>query len=651
MKELIEDCPGKRALFLGNEAIARGALEAGLGVAASYPGTPASEILESLALVASEANLYTEWSVNEKVAMEVAAAASFAGIRSLAAMKQNGLHVGSDFLLHLALSGVRAGMVLVFAEDPGAHSSVNEADSRYFSKMLELPLFELSDVESAKEVIKLAFEISEAFKIPVLVRSVTRLSHASGVVELGPLPKPRRNAVFRHEGFILDPDLGAMISAPVPLKRMLLQEKLAGLKARFEEFPLNHYFGPDKPETLLVASSVAVLYAFEAIERLSAWDKAGLLALTTTYPLPEGLLKAHLKAPGRVFIAEEGVSFLEQSLKAFVAEHHGELGQKRFLGKDEGTLPGVGELNVDVVAEALAGVLGLSYEPVPKAYASKAAEATLMHAPQRELAFCPGCPHRASFFSVAKALALDGRGGFVCGDIGCYTLAMLPAGFQVIKTLHAMGSGTGLGSGFGKLGRFGFDQRTLSVMGDSTFFHTGLPALINAVHNRSDLLLVILDNQGTAMTGFQPHPGLAFDAEGKGAMAVDIEGVCLAIGAKVFVADPFELQETERLLLGMMGEKGEGVRVLILKQPCALSPQRKGKGAYEVAVDEAVCLGEACGCNRFCTRVFRCPALFWDKNAKKARVDDVLCAGCGFAHKSVPVGRYKKRSSYGRHRA
>ena len=643
MKELIEDCPGKRALFLGNEAIARGALEAGLGVAASYPGTPASEILESLALVATEANLYTEWSVNEKVAMEVAAAASFAGIRSLAAMKQNGLHVGSDFLLHLALSGVRAGMVLVFAEDPGAHSSVNEADSRYFSKMLELPLFELSDVESAKEVIKLAFEISEAFKIPVLVRSVTRLSHASGVVELGPLPKPQRNAVFRQEGFILDPDLGAMISAPVPLKRMLLQEKLAGLKARFEEFPLNRYFGPDKPETLLVASSVAVLYAFEAIERLNAWDKTGLLTLTTTYPLPEGLLKAHLKAPGRVFVVEEGVSFLEQSLKAFVAEHHGELGQKRFLGKDEGTLPGVGELNVDVVAEALAGALGLSYEPVPRAYASKAAEATLMHAPQRELAFCPGCPHRASFFSVAKALALDGRGGFVCGDIGCYTLAMLPAGFQVIKTLHAMGSGTGLGSGFGKLGRFGFDQRTLSVMGDSTFFHTGLPALINAVHNRSDLLLVILDNQGTAMTGFQPHPGLAFDAEGKGAMAVDIEGVCLAIGAKVFVADPFELQKTEELLLGMMGEKGEGVRVLILKQPCALSPQRKGKGTYEVAVDEAVCLGEACGCNRFCTRVFRCPALFWDKNAKKARVDDVLCAGCGVCAEICPNGAIQKK--------
>ena len=643
MKDLIEDCPGKRALFLGNEAIARGALEAGVGVAASYPGTPASEILESLSSVASEANLYTEWSVNEKVAMEVAAAASFSGIRSLAAMKQNGLHVGSDFLLHLALSGVRAGMVLLFAEDPGAHSSVNEADSRYFSKMLELPLLELSDVESAKEAVKLAFEISESLKIPVLVRSVTRLSHASGVVELGPLPKPQRKAAFRHDGFILDPDFGAVISPPVPLKRTLLQEKLSSIRSRFEEFPLNRYYGPEAPETLLVASSVAVLYAFEAVERLGMWEKTGLLALATTYPLPEGLLKAHLKAPGRVFVLEEGVSFLEQSLKAFVAEHQGELGQKRFLGKDEGTLPGVGELNVDVVAMALAGELGISYEPVPMAYASKAADAAFGHAPQRELAFCPGCPHRASFFSVAKALALDGRGGFVCGDIGCYTLAMLPAGFQVIKTLHAMGSGTGLGSGFGKLARFGFEQRALSVMGDSTFFHTGLPALVNAVHNRSDLLLVILDNQGTAMTGFQPHPGLAFDAEGMGAMAVDIEGVCHAVGAEVFVADPFELEKTEALLLGMMGENGKGVRVLILKQPCALSPQKKGKGAYEVAVNEEACLGEACGCNRFCTRVFRCPALFWDKTAKKARVDDVLCAGCGVCSQICPNGAILKK--------
>lgn len=643
MKELLQDSPGKRVLLLGNEAIARGALEAGVGVASSYPGTPASEILESLASIANEAKLYTEWSVNEKIAIEVAAAASFAGIRSIVAMKQNGMHVGSDFLLHLALSGVRAGMVIVFAEDPGALSSVNEADSRFFAKMLELPLIEPYDIKGAKETVKAAFELSEAYRIPILVRSTTRLSHASGVVELGPLPRRERRAFFRHDGFILDPDSGPMISTPVFLKRSLLQEKLSKLGSRFDEPHFSRYFGPKDPEILIIASSVPVLYAHEAIGRLKAWDRVGLLALQATHPLPKGPLKDRLKAPGLVFVIEEGVSFLEEGIKAFVAEHGLELGPKQFLGRDEGTLPCVGELNVDTVAGALGTQIGIPYEPTPKGYQAKATEAVLAHAPARELAFCPGCPHRASFFTIATALALDGLDGFVCGDIGCYTLAMLPTGFSTIKTLHSMGSGTGIGSGFGRLQGFGFGQRVLSVMGDSTFFHTGLPALINAVHHRSDLILVILDNAGTAMTGFQPHPGLEFDAMGKEALAVDIGRVCEAIGAKVCVADPFNLAEAKGALLGLMGEEGQGVRVLILRQPCALSPQRKAKGPFEVEVDWASCLGETCGCDRFCTRVFRCPALVWDKAAKKARVDEVLCVGCGVCAQVCPSGAIRTK--------
>jgi indolepyruvate ferredoxin oxidoreductase alpha subunit len=642
MKELIQDNPGKRVLLLGNEAIARGALEAGVGVASGYPGTPASEILESLTSVAEEANLYTEWSVNEKVAMEVAAAASFAGIRSLVAMKQNGMHVASDFLLHLALSGVRAGMVIVFAEDPGALSSVNEADSRLFAKMLELPLLEPYDIPRAKETIKMAFELSETYQIPILVRSMTRLSHASGVVTLGPLSRPEKRAFFRHDGFILDPDAGPMISTPVFLKRSLLQEKLSKIGSRFEEPSFSRYFGPNAPKTLLIASSVAVLYVYEAIDRLQAWDRVGLLALEATHPLPQGPLKTHLKAPTQVFAIEEGVSFLEQGIKAFVASNP-ELGPKRFLGRDEGTLPGVGELNVDIVAGALAAPIAKPYEPVPKEYQAKATEAVFAHAPARELAFCPGCPHRASFFAIARALSLDGRDGFVCGDIGCYTLAMLPTGFSTIKTLHSMGSGTGIGSGFGKLQGFGFGQRVLSVMGDSTFFHTGLPALINAVHNRSDLVLVILDNAGTAMTGFQPHPGLEWDAAGKEARAVDIGKVCEAIGARVVTADPFKLAQAEEALLDLMDGEGQGAKVLILRQPCALSPQRKGKGPFEVEVDRAVCLGEACGCDRFCTRVFRCPALVWDKADRRARVDEVLCAGCGVCAQVCPSGAIRTK--------
>ena len=242
--------------------------------------------------------------------------------------------------------------------------------------------------------------------------------------------------------------------------------------------------------------------------------------------------------------------------------------------------------------------------------------------------FCPGCPHRTSFFSIHNALELDGREGFVCGDIGCYAMGRRPTGFETLKTLHAMGSGTGIASGFGKLRRFGMDQPILAVCGDSTFFHAAMPALVNAVHNKSEITMVELDNNGTAMTGFQPHPGLDRNVLGEEVPAIDIAGICGAIGARVEIRDPFNLEETREALHHFIEDRN-GVKVLILRQSCALSPQRKHTRNHSMRFDAAICLWEACGCSSLCTRIFRCPGLIWNTKRGKAEIDEVICTGCG----------------------
>ena len=628
---------GDLKLYMGNEAIARGVLEAGVSVAAGYPGTPSSEIIENLAKASKERKIYVEWSVNEKVSLEVAAAASFAGLRSLCVMKQNGVNVASDFLLHLAYSGTRGGMVLLPCDDPGALSSVNEGEARNFARLVEIPLLEPGDFQEAKDVTKWAFELSEAIRNLVMVRSVTRLSHASGDVVLGELPDDDKKARFIHDGFVLDPMEGPVMSPPVAYKHGLLLDKLKKAVEMFEESPFNTYVGPDKPELVIITSSAAGLYAKEAVGLLNAGGKVGILRLVTTWPLPPKFMEKHLSMCDRFFVVEEVQPFLEENVKALAQELTAKTGPKTILGKRDGLLPMYGELNCDLVTAALAKLLNTTYQPVPQEYATAAMQKSFFGAPTRELTFCPGCPHRASFWGIHNSLCADGRQGFVCGDIGCYSMAVLPSGFSTLKTLHSMGSGTGVASGFGKLGPFGLDQPVVSVCGDSTFFHSAMPALVNAVHHRADITMIILDNSGTGMTGFQPHPGLCKDAMGHEAPSVDIPAVCRAIGAKVEICDPFDIVATQKVLKSLLMEKS-GVRVLILRQICALSPEKKGKKKYDVAVNEEKCLGENCGCNRLCTRIFRCPGLFWDAEKKTSRIDDVICAGCGVCADICPAG-------------
>jgi indolepyruvate ferredoxin oxidoreductase alpha subunit len=614
--------PGTSLLLMGNEAIARGALEAGVGFAAAYPGTPSSEVIGTLADVAGEGEIYVEWSVNEKVAVEAATAASFAGIRAIVAMKQNGLNVASDFLMTLNLTGTKAGLVLMACDDPSALSSTNEQDSRPFAKWADLPLLEPATFQEAKDMTRWAFELSEEIKNPCLMRTVTRVSHARGDVRLGERMPPAKGARFVCTSPI------EFTTVPVPLKHQMMLQKLGRIRETFESSRFNSYLGPERPELLLVTSGAAWFYSLEAVKALGVEDTVGILKLGTTWPLPEKLVMEHLARTEKLLVVEEVAPFLEGNLKELAGENMAAVEPLTFFGKRSGHVPSSGELNPDVVITALSSVLGLEKPCVAPEYAQRAQELTASHTHMRAVGFCAGCPHRATFWSLKNALKLDGRDGFVAGDIGCYTMALGPTGFFQVKTVQAMGSGVGLASGFGKLDRSGFEQPTVAVCGDSTFFHAAIPALINGVYNRSNFVLVVLDNSATAMTGFQPHPGTGRTATGDPAGTVEIEALCRSLGVRVEVTDPFDLEGTKNTLLDLLRDDGT-VRVLISRRTCELVRARREKTAFKVRVDPDKCLGESCGCARLCTRVFQCPGLIWDTETGKARIDEVICSGCG----------------------
>ena len=620
MSDIALDEPGKEILAMGNEAIARGALEAGARVAAAYPGTPSSDILASLAEVAKTMDLYVEWSVNEKVSLEVAAAASFSGVRSICAMKQNGLNVASDFLVGLSKQGVQAGMVLVTCDDPAAHSSGNEEDSRLFAKIVDLPLLEPSTFQEAKEMTKWAFDVSEELGILCMLRGVTRTSHARGNVTLGELPKSEIKAHFDKRN--------PRAPGPVLEKHILAHENLARAGELFENSPFNEYEGPAKPELLIVTCGSGWLYSQEAVELMRLEEEVGILKIGTTWPLPRRIILEYLEKTEKILFVEEVDPFLEGSVKELAADYAMQIGPKAFFGKSSGHIPSVGEMNSDLVIQALNRILNLTFEIRDPDHAARAKALAEKLVPGRDLGFCPGCPHRASFWNIKHALELDNRDGFVTGDIGCYALGRGPAGFFLPKTGGAMGSGTGLASGFGKLSCFGFQQPVIAMCGDSTFFHAAMPPLVNANYNRSNFIMVILDNSATAMTGFQPHPGTGRSAMGDALVPVDIEKVCRSFGAKVEVTDPFDLEGTRNKLLAMLTDP-DGTKVMIMRRKCALLRLKDEKPPYNVTIDEKVCIGDHCGCDRYCTRVFKCPGLVWDKEAGRSVIDEVLCVGCG----------------------
>ncbi len=627
---------GKTVLLMGNEAIARGAIEAGVDFSASYPGSPSSEIQETLAKTAKEFGHYAQWSVNEKVALESCIGTSFGGLRAITSMKQNGLNVASDIVMTVNLSGIRRGVVLVVCDDPQGHSSTNEMDSRHFVRFGDLPLLEPSSAQEAKEMTKWAFDLSEQLSSLVLVRSVTRISHARGNVTLGEIPErnPR-------------PDFGQndrYLSLPPIFQHAKMHNKMKQAREIFNNSPFNEYLGPKGAGRVIVASGAGVMYAREARAKLGIEDEVGLLKIGTTWPLPEKFIADALDGVEEIVVVEEVDPFLEDNLKCLIMDMG--LGVKKVFGKNSGHVAaifgaGVGEINPDIALKGIAGAFGYTVPDKKSIELTEEAKAIIGPGiPYRDLAFCPGCPHRASFWVTNMAIKMDGRDGIVMGDIGCYSMGAGRTGYFVPRTMHCMGSGIGFANGLGQLSRFGFEQPVLAFAGDSTFFHSCMAPLVNAKYNDADLTLIVLDNSTTSMTGFQPHPGTGKNALGEEVPPIDIAEITRGMGVKTVVMEPFDVEESARAMADLMQEKG--VKVVIFRHLCALVEAKQVKEQRpRVVVDSELCIGETCGCSRFGSRVFGCPALLWDDKKGHCVIDEVLCNRCGLCVELCPKGAIK----------
>jgi indolepyruvate ferredoxin oxidoreductase alpha subunit len=639
------DAPGTNQLFIGNEAIARGALEAGIGFAAAYPGTPSSEVIGSLATIAKKTGIYVEWSINEMVALEAAAGASFSGIRSMAVMKQNGINVVSDFLSNLVMSGIgKGGLVLIGCDDPSAISSSNEQDTRHIAKWLDIPLVEPGSFQEAKDMTKWLFSLAEEHSTICMLRSVTRIAHARGNVKLHELPKKETKAYFDQVHDTRNAIPSRYMPVPSPMRHAFQHFKLQQIRDKFESSPFNQYVGPGKPDLLIITSGSCWLYSQDAVKALKLEDRVGILKLGTLWPLPEKLVEKHVTGAQRILFVEEIDPFIEWNVMELIATLPAENARPTLYGKRSNHINSFGELNPDAVIKAITSILGINYQARDASYGSEIEAVAKGAVPERSATFCAGCPHRATFWAIKNALKLDGRNGVVTGDIGCYSMALGPAGFYQVRTMHCMGAGAGVANGLGKLGQFGFNQPVLAVVGDSTFFHATIPALINGIFNQSNFILIILDNSATAMTGFQPHPGTGLTAMGESVKAISIEDLCSSLGARVEVCDPFDLKNTTGTLLKMIAEGG-GAKVLIMRRHCELVRSKKEVKPYKVQIDPDKCLGNICGCGRLCTRVFLCPGLVWDKNAGKSRIDEVICAGCGVCASICPQGAIVKEAA------
>ena len=512
---------------------------------------------------------------------------------------------------------------MVVCDDPLNLSSPDENDLRFVAKSINVPVLEPATVEETREVTKWAFELSEQVTRYVFLRSVTRLSHNRGNVTLGQLPSEKREAHV---------DTSKMFSPwdPIPwMRHRVTLEKMEKVQEIFESSPFNWYRGPENPELIIVACGSGWLISWETLELLGLEERVGIVKLSTIWPLPVKFLGKYLARAQKILVVEEVDPFIEHNLKVFSQEIGLKLESQTIYGKGSGHIRAYGELTIDEVIGAVSSILGLEYQPRDPEYAQKAQKAVDdgFVAP-RELGYCSGCPHRASLWSIKNALRLRNHDGFIANDIGCYCMDLFPCGTQLTRSMFAMGSGPGLASGYGKLQRFGFNQDIITVCGDSTFYHAAIPAIINAKYNDSDLLMVIVDNSGTAMTGFQPHPGTGRNAVGEPAPVVSIDAICEAIGATVEVTDPFDISGTTQKLLRLMEQ--DGVRVLIARRMCELQRAREEKTIpYKVWVDSNICRGDKCGCANYCITQFKCPGLILDRESGKAKIDETLCVGCG----------------------
>ncbi|RMF45938.1 MAG: indolepyruvate ferredoxin oxidoreductase subunit alpha [Deltaproteobacteria bacterium] len=569
----------KKEILSGNEAIARGAYEAGVRVASAYPGTPSTEILEN---IVRYPGIDASWAPNEKVALEVGIGASFGGARALVTMKHVGVNVAADPLFTLSYTGVRGGLVLVSADDPELHSSQNEQDNRHYARAAKLPVFEPADSQEALEMTRLAFEVSEQFDTPVMLRTTTRISHSKSVVTPGEPPGDVAEGSLEK-----NPPKFVMLPGNARKRHPLVEKRLKDLEEWGSSQPVNRV---EKGEGRIgiITAGIAYNYARET------FPEADILKLGMVYPLPKQLIRDFASRFDTLYVIEELDPFIEEQVRAMGID---------VVGKER--LSVCGELTPGRVREALIGP--------PEKPACQPDE----DIPNRPPNMCPGCPHRGSF------LALNRLKAYVTGDIGCYTLGFMPP-LSAMDTCICMGASIGNAAGLVRVLPEEEKKKVVAVIGDSTFLHTGVNGLLEMVYNGNRGTVIILDNRITAMTGRQDHPGSGYNLRGDDTSQVNLEQLCRSLGIEnVRVIDPYDLAATQRTIAEEM--ERDAVSVIIARRPCMLMKRNKVELKPPLFVDADKCVG----C-KSCLKL-GCPAIQWDAGAGErgqARIDRLLCVGC-----------------------
>lgn len=607
----------QREILLGNEAIAHGLLEAGCTLAASYPGTPASEIMGALIQLKKQHGLscHLEWSINEKVAFEVALANSYAGRRSAVSMKQVGLNVAADPFLSAVYTGVKGGLLVIAADDPGPHSSQTEQDSRLFAHFAKAPVLDPSSPEEARNWIGAAFELSERYEIPVVLRPTTRICHGRQDLEMRPLVEvasapffekdPARWAATPKFRYRLHQELNRKIAAIADdeafAPKLLNRDALEGRER-----------AGGTGRDCLVASGVALAHATEILQDLGLWNRLPCYQVLMPYPLSHRFRNELSQTCDRVLVLEETEPVIELQLQ----------NREKVLGRTNGTVPSAGELLPETIEAILRDFAGLPQIGGVQGSVGAGRRPTL----------CAGCPHRAAFFAIKKAFPR----GIYPGDIGCYTLGL---NLGAVDTVLCMGAAVSMAAGFYHAYRnVGEKPRPIAAtVGDSTFFHAGIPALVNAVVQDARFVLVVLDNSTTAMTGHQPTPAAGRTLDGKPVPAVSIEELARACGVRhVTVGDPYRFDHFVELLKDAgahtQGDQG-GVAVVIARRPCLMD--RSHPQDWE---RRSVIVNEKCEGCAFCIKHFECPALEFQDEDQPIRINAGLCSGCGVCVHVCPHG-------------
>jgi indolepyruvate ferredoxin oxidoreductase alpha subunit len=608
MLEIMNNNKDEKILLLGAEAITRGALEANVDVATTYPGTPSSEIADTFSKIATIAlkqnkdpGFYFEYSVNEKVALEVAAAASLCGLRSLTCMKHVGLNVASDSFMTYPYIGCKGGHIIVSADDPNCHSSQNEQDNRYFALFGSVPMLEPTTPQEAKEMTRVGFDISEDLHLPILLRTTTRLSYSRGSVILNNLQNFSRKGHFEKDpSMITTPEI-ARVGHPELLRKMKQAENLS------EKSPFNTIIQINKPSDIgIVTSGVSFNYAKDIAKILKL--NVRILKLGMTHPLPRVMCENFIKSCKTLVIIEELEPILENQFKEIAFDIHSNV---RIYGKSTGHFSRLFEYTPNRVAEALLKIFDIE-NPILNMMPPK------LKLPRRLPSLCPGCPYRPAYYAVKKVAP---EFTIFPTDIGCYTLGRYPP-LEVADLLLCMGSNAGTAGGFA----IATDQKIISFMGDSTFFHAGIPPVINAVHHNYDCVITILDNRTTAMTGYQPHPGTEYDGMGRPAKLIKIEDVVKGLGVEhIEIIDPNYIEKAMDAFIRALEFKGPAV--VVSKSPCIhLVLQKKRRSGVKVpvySIDQ-----EKCKQCKICIDQFGCPTFYYKEDGS-IFIDDTICTGCG----------------------